>query len=69
MKKYLTAMCDFCNLSTISIKHILVEHPSLTEESSSLPSPKNLENILEIENFPFLICFLKRTNMYDKILM
>lgn len=69
MKKELRPIREYCNTSFVSIKYLLFECPSLTEERRSLPNPTNLKDILKIENLPHLIYFLKNTYLYNKILI
>lgn len=41
---------EFCNVSLISIKHILLDCPSLAEERKSFLHSKEIEDILIINN-------------------
>jgi len=53
MKKEPRPLCEFCNTTLISIKHLILEYPHLTEERKIFPVPTSLEDIKAIKN---LIC-------------
>lgn len=59
-------ICVYCNRSTISIKRLLLECLSLTEERSSFLNPTRPEIYSKNSKFTFLIHFLKIIKLYDK---
>ncbi|KAF0766486.1 RNase H domain-containing protein [Aphis craccivora] len=51
MKKEPRPLCEFCNLSLISINHLILECPHLTEKKKIFRVPTSLEDITAIKNF------------------
>jgi len=59
MKKEPRPLCKFCNTSLISIKHLILECPHLTEERKIFPVPTSLEDITALKNFNLFSIFSK----------
>jgi hypothetical protein len=58
--------CELCNNAPIFITHLLLECPNLTKQRKIFPH-LTLRDILSIDNFNYLITFLKITNLYNII--
>lgn len=58
--------CELCNNAPISTTHLLLECPNLIEQRKIFPH-LTLRDILSIDNFIYLITFLKTTNLYNRI--
>jgi len=58
--------CELCNNAPISTAHLLLECPNLIEQRKIFPH-LTLRDILSIDNFNYLITFLKITNLYNRI--